>query len=199
MTAIAVGLLWFYRDALVPAKETAATSTEPPPKAAPAAPAPMVVAVGGPTARQVSAMAVPLARARGGAVLVLHVIESDVVAGEGAIDLETPAEARAVLEACVAELREAGVPVAGETLHSFGNYADVAERILDRAAEVSAAMIVVGPESPQATLSSGVAARIAATAPSHVIVVNPAAGALGRPIAAATKPVDGERLWGAAR
>jgi MFS family permease len=199
MTAIAVGLLWFYRDALVPAKQAPATSVEPAPKTAPAAPAPMVVAVGGPAARQVSAMAVPLARARGGAVLVLHVIEGDVVAGEGAIDLETPDEARAVLEACVAELREAGVPVAGETLHSFGNHADVAERILDRAAEVSAAMIVVGPESPQATLSSGVAARIAATAPSHVIVVNPAAGALGRPVAAAAKRVHGERLWGAAR
>jgi len=197
MTAIAVGLLWFYRDALVPAKEAAAPERAS--KAAPAGPAPMVVAVGGPTARQVSAMAVPIARARGGAVLVLHVIESDVVAGEGAIDLETPAEARAVLKACVAELREAGVPVAGETLHSFGNHADVAERILDRAAAVSAALIVVGPESPQATLSSGVAARIAATAPSHVIVVNPAAGALGRPVAAAAKRVDPDRLWGAAR
>src|SRR5262245_8243740 len=199
MTAIAVGLLRFYRDALVPAKEAAATTTEPAPTAARGTPAPWVVAVGGPTARQVSAMAVPLARARGGPVLVLHVIESDIVAGEGAIDLETPAEARAVLEACVAELREAGVPVAGETLHSFGNHADVAERILDRAAAVSAALIVVGPESPQATLSSGVAARIVATAPSHVIVVNPAAGALGRPVAAAAKRVDPDRLWGAAR
>jgi nucleotide-binding universal stress UspA family protein len=156
----------------------------------------MVVAVGGATARQVAAMAVPLARARGGAVLVLHVIESDVIAGEDSVDLETAAEARAMLEGSVAELRESGMPVAGETLHSFGNHADVAERIMRRAAEVSAGMIVVGPESPHATLSSGVAARLAAAAPSHVIVVNPQAGALERPVrrrAALTARASGAR------
>jgi ACDE family multidrug resistance protein len=195
MTAIGVGMLWFYRGALVPAAETQ-VAAEP---VAPAGPAPMVVAVGGPSARQVSAMAVPLARARGGAVLVLHVVERDVIAGEDAIDLETAAEAQALLEGSVAELREAGVPVAGETLHSVGTHADVAERILRRAAEVSAGLIVVGPESPQATLSSGVAARIAATAPSHVIVLNPRAGALGRPIAAAAGSVEAARLWGGPR
>jgi ACDE family multidrug resistance protein len=195
MTAIGVGMLWFYRGALVPAAETQ-VAAEP---VAPAGPAPMVVAVGGPSARQVSAMAVPLARARDGAVLVLHVVERDVIAGEDAIDLETAAEAQALLEGSVAELREAGVPVAGETLHSVGTHADVAERILRRAAEVSAGLIVVGPESPQATLSSGVAARIAATAPSHVIVLNPRAGALGRPIAAAAGSVEAARLWGGPR
>ena len=49
----------------------------------------MVLAVAGPTARQVSMIATPLARARGAAVHVLHVIETDVTAGEGTVGLET--------------------------------------------------------------------------------------------------------------
>jgi hypothetical protein len=196
MTAIAIGLLWVYRDALVPAKAPA-VATRPAPPLVPAQRAPMVVAVAGATARQVSAMAVPVARARCGAVHVLHVVESDVVAGEGAVDLETADEARAVLDAAVAELRESGMPVTGEILHSYGTHADVAERILRRAAELPAGMIVIGPESEHATLTAGVVARIAASAPSHVIVLNPNAGALGRPIAAAGD-VDPGRLWATA-
>src|SRR3954467_9505756 len=57
MTAIAVGVLWLYRDALVPSRAAA------PAEASILAPAgtaaPMVVAVGGPSAREVSALAVP--------------------------------------------------------------------------------------------------------------------------------------------
>ncbi|HEY7623116.1 MAG TPA: MFS transporter [Solirubrobacteraceae bacterium] len=196
MTTIAIGLLWVYRDALVPAAEAPAVAA--PVAPAPAAPAPMVVAVAGATALQVSAMAVPLARARGGAVHVLHVLESDVIAGEDAVDLETADEARAVLDGAVAELRESGARVTGETLHSFGTHADVAERILRRAAELAAGLIVIGPENEHATLGAGVAARIAAHAPTHVIVLNPRAGALGRPVAAAASDVDPERLWAAA-
>jgi nucleotide-binding universal stress UspA family protein len=192
MTAIGIGLLWFYRDALVPREQ------QPPAVAAPPVPverASMVVAVAGSTARQVSAMAVPVARARGGAVHVLHVVESDVVAGEDAVELETSAQASAVLDAAIAELRESGVPVDGEVLRSFGSHADVADAILRRAAELAAGLIVVGPEE-QTTLGAGVAARVAASAPSHVVILNPGAGPLGRPVAAASD-VDGERLWAA--
>jgi MFS transporter, ACDE family, multidrug resistance protein len=135
MTAIAVGLLWVYRDALVPAADTPAVSVR-------ARPAPMVAAV--------------------------------------------------------AALRESGAPVTGETLHSFGTHADVADRILRRAAELAAGLIVIGPESRQATLGAGVAAHIAASAPTHVIVLNPRAGALGRPLPAAASDVDAGRLWAAA-
>jgi len=194
MTAIAIVVLWVYRDALVPAAQAPAVAAPPGPPLVPAQRAPMVVAVAGATARQVSAMAVPVARARGGAVHVLHVVESDVIAGEDTLELETPAEARAVLDAAVAELRASGMPVTGEVLHSYGTHADVAERILRRAAELPAGMIVIGPESEHTPLSAGVAARIAASAPSHVIVLNPHAGALGRPIAAAAD-VDPSRLW----
>jgi ACDE family multidrug resistance protein len=196
MTAIGVGLVWVYCDALVPAAEAPAVAA--PAAPAPAAPAPMVVAVAGATAPQVSAMAVPLARARGGAVHVLHVVESDVIAGEDAVDLETADEASAVLDAAVEELRESGMPVTGETLHSFGTHADVAERLLRRAAELAAGLIVIGPESEHATLGAGVAARIAAYATTHVIVLNPRAGALGRPLPAAEAALDPVRLWATA-
>jgi nucleotide-binding universal stress UspA family protein len=194
MTAIAIGLLCVYRDALVPAKAPAVTAPPAPPLV-PAQRAPMVVAVAGATARQVSAMAVPVARARGGAVHVLHVVESDVVAGEDAVDLETPDKARAVLDAAVAELRASGMPVTGEVLHSYGTHADVAERILRRAAELPAGMIVIGPESEHATLGAGVAARIAASAPSHVIVLTrtPAhSGARSRLRATSTRTGSGQ-------
>jgi MFS transporter, ACDE family, multidrug resistance protein len=191
MTAIAVGVLWLYRDALAPA------APEPAPAAAPttAAAAPVIVAVAGPAAPQVSAMVAPLALARGSAVHVLHVVESDVLAGEDTAELESTAAARALLDACVAELREAGVPVEGELVHSVGSHADVAERILRRAAELRAGAIVLGPDGPEATIGAGVTARVASHAPSHVVVLNPRAGALGRPLAGVAGVADAAELW----
>jgi MFS transporter, ACDE family, multidrug resistance protein len=193
MTAIAVGVLWLYRGALVPAAPEPAPAAAP----APATAAPVVVAVAGPAAPHVSAMAAPLALARGSAVHVLHVVESDLLAGEDAAELESPAAARALLDACVAELREAGVPVAGELVRSVGSHADVAERILRRAAELRAGAIVLGPDGPDATIAAGVTARVASHAPTHVVVLNPRAGALGRPLAGVAGVADGAELWDA--
>ncbi len=206
MTAVSVVVLWLYRDALVGQVPYVAPAEAAGPRvvrAAPAAPvpeptpaaAPMVVAVGGPTARQVSAMAVPLARARGSEVHVLHVVERDIVVGEDAVDLETAAEARTLLDACVAELRESGVPVTGELMHSVGTHGDVAMRILTRAEDLGAGLIVVGPDSRQTTIGSGVTARIAGHAPAHVIVVHPRAGAIGRPLAGVAGPADPATIW----
>jgi MFS transporter, ACDE family, multidrug resistance protein len=206
MTAISVVVLWLYRDAFVSTRTVAveeghghaapaAAPAEPAPAAAPAVAAPLVVAVGGPTARQVSAMAVPLARARGAQVHVLHVVERDILVGEDAAELETAAEARALLDACVAELRESGAPVTGELLESYGTHTDVARQILRRAAELGAGAIVVGPDSRQLTIAAGVTARIASHAPAHVIVVNPRAGALGRPLAGVAGPADPATIW----
>jgi ACDE family multidrug resistance protein len=184
MTAIAVGVLWFYRGALVPATgaaPAAVATAEAEAAPAPAGARPMVVAVGGPAARQVAAMAVPLARARGAAVHVLHVVERDVIAGEDAVDLETPSEAQELLEACIAALRESGMPVGGELVRSVGTHADVAEQILRRATELDAGAIVLGPDRHETALAARVTARIAGHAAAHVIVLNPRAGALGRP------------------
>jgi MFS transporter, ACDE family, multidrug resistance protein len=184
MTAISVGVLWTYRDALrpiagtVPAHDRATTSR---PAPLPGGAAPMVLAVTGPAAREVSAIATPLARARGAAVHVLHVIETDVLAGEDTAELENPLQAQALLDGCVAELREAGVPVAGELLHSYGTHTDVATQILHRAADLHAGAIVLGADTRHAALTTAVTAYIAAHAPTHVIVINPNAGALGQP------------------
>jgi predicted MFS family arabinose efflux permease/nucleotide-binding universal stress UspA family protein len=183
MTAIGIGVLWMYRDALRPA--AASVTALPLPTglvtAAIAEATPMVLAVGGPSARQVSALAAPLARARGAAVHVLHVIETDVLAGEDTADLESHAHARELLEACIAELDVAGVPVTGELMHSYGTHTDVAAKILQRAIELGAGAIVLGPEARQGTPTTDVSTYIAAHAPGHVIIINPAAGALGRP------------------
>ena len=210
MTAIAIAVLWHYRAALVPVVEPETSNVGLPPSTqgrtdvrpsqpatAPVAagPAPMLVAVGGPDAHQIAAMTVPLARARGGAVHVLHVVERDVVAGEDAIDLETQAEAAALLDAAVAELREAAVPVTGEIVHSTGTHAEVAARIMDRAALLSAGLIVIGADSEHPALHGGIAAHVVAHAPSHVIVLNPRAGALGRPIASVAAQADARALW----
>jgi MFS transporter, ACDE family, multidrug resistance protein len=186
MTAIAVVVLWAYRGAF--ARAGGAAAVEP----APAAPAvggaaPMIVAVGGPSAVDVSALAVPLARARGAAVHVLHVAESDVLAGEDVADRESDDEARALLDACVGELRASGVPVGGELVRSVGSHADVAEQVLRRAVELGAGAIVLGPDSAHAALAARVTARVAGEAPTHVIVLNPRAGALGRPLATAAR------------
>jgi nucleotide-binding universal stress UspA family protein len=147
----------------------------------------MVLAVGGPTSRQVSALAAPLARARGAAVHVVHVVETDVLAGEDTADLESPTHAQALLEACIAELSEAGVPVTGELLHSYGTHTDVAAEIVHRATDLGAGAIVLGPETRHATIS-GINAYIATHAPDHVIILNPDAGvpiAVHRPTAGA--------------
>jgi MFS family permease len=215
MTAIGVVVLWSYRSALGPVEAPAAPSaagapsspsapSAPSTPSAPSAPAPaaaltgagpMVVAVGGPSARQVCALVVPMARTRGSAVHVLHVIEMDTVAGEDVAELEDPVDARAELEGCMAELREAGVPVTGELLHSYGTHADVAVQILRRAAELGAGAIVLGPETRHSALTAGVSAYIAAHAPTHVVIVNPRAGALGQPAAGAVDAADPIALW----
>ena len=177
MTAIGIGVLWLYRDALRPVAATVTALPLPTALATPttAGMTPMVLAVGGRTARQVSALAAPLARARGAAVHVLHVIETDVLAGEDTADLESLAYARELLDACIAELSEAGVPVTGELLHSYGTHADVGAQILQRAIDLGAGAIVLGPETRHGT-ASGVNAYVATHAPGHVLILNPDAG-----------------------
>jgi MFS transporter, ACDE family, multidrug resistance protein len=199
MTAIAIGVLWSYRTALVPVGDAAT----PAPAAALAAtngrePADehgtLVIAVGGPSAREVCAMSVPIARARATTVHVLHVVERNVVAGEDAIDVESSAGAGDLLDACVEELREAGVPVVGELLHSVGTHADVATRILECAAQLSATTIVLGPETRHDPLGARINARIAGSAPTHVIILQPAAGPLVRPNDR-RRPTTPAQLW----
>ncbi len=201
MTAIAIGVLWFYRESLVPV-QAAAIVEEPVEAQARAVPAgvpaagTLVVAVGGADAREICAMAAPLASARGTEVRVLHVVERAVVAGEDSVDLETRDQALAVLESGVAEFEKAGVPVAGELLTAVGSHREVADRILERSAELAATAIVIGAESRRGPLAARVSAEIVASAPTHVIVLHPEAGPLGRPLASVSSGAGPEELWG---
>jgi hypothetical protein len=68
-------------------------------------------------------------------------------------------------------------------LHSYGTHADVPAEILRRATDLGAGAIVLGPETRHAATTGGINAYIAAHAPSHVIILNPDAGVLGRPSA----------------
>jgi MFS family permease len=187
MTAAGIGVLFFYRRSLVPAASPAQSEVPATGQAPSTAPhrAPLVVAVAGEDARRVSAMATPLARARGGEVHVVHVIEEDILAGEAAVELETDDAAAELLAACIAELSQSGVPVTGELLRSVGTHADVARQILSRADELGAGAIVIGPESRHGALAAPVAAVVAEHAEAHVVVLHPSAGALGRPVHAA--------------
>jgi ACDE family multidrug resistance protein len=192
MTAIAIGVLWSYRTALAPVADAATIA----PAARETADehGTLVIAVGGPSAREVCAMSVPLARARATPVHVLHVVERDIVAGEDAIDIESSGGARELLDSCVAELREAGVPVVGELLHSVGTHADVATRILERAAQLSATTIVLGPETRHGPLGGRINALVAGSAPTHVVILHPAAGPLRRPTDR-SRPTTPAQLW----
>jgi MFS family permease len=189
MTAIGIGVLFFYRRSLKPVNQQSAVEAASTPATAAASPeavaavaAPLLVAVAGDNARRTSVMAVPLARARGGEVHVVHVVEEDILAGEDTIALETDDAANELLAACMAELRESAMPITGELLHSFGTHADVADQILARAAELNAGAIVIGPETRHGPLAAPVAAAVAERADAHVIVLHPEAGALGRPL-----------------
>ena len=59
--------------------------------------------------------------------------EVSVVAGESAVELETPAEAADALARSMDALRGAGVPVTGELLPSVGDHADVTDPCTARA------------------------------------------------------------------
>jgi hypothetical protein len=53
--------------------------------------------------------------------------------------------------------------------------------ILRRGAEIAANAIVLGPETRHGPLGARISAEVVARAPTHVIVLQPAAGPLGRP------------------
>ena len=190
MTAIGVGVLWTYRHALRPASATVPAHDQP----TPPRPPPLRHHRGDDPRRR-RPHSPPGQRHRdatrpgpGTAVHVLHVIETDVLAGEDTADLEKPVQAQTLLDECVAELHEAGVPVTGELLHSYGTHTDVANQILQRAAELHAGAIVLGADTRHPVLTTAVTAYVAAHAPTHVIVINPNAGTLGRPTPAGTPP-----------
>jgi hypothetical protein len=66
---------------------------------------------------------------------------------------------------------------------------------MDRAARLPAGLIVIGADTERPGLHGGIAAHVVAHAPSHVIVLNPRAGALGRAIPSVAGEADARGLW----
>jgi nucleotide-binding universal stress UspA family protein len=85
-----------------------------------------------------------LAAKAGSQVEVVHVHEHDVIPAKASVspDLETTDEARAVVEAALAQLKESGVDAHGRLLQSSTR--DVPHKILEVADETGADLIVVG-------------------------------------------------------
>jgi ACDE family multidrug resistance protein len=180
MTAIAVGVLMVHRDALVPFEQGRSTTSA---RARVRPAGALLVAVAGPSAESICRTALPLATAP---VHVLHVVESDILAGEGVVDTETESAARALLDRCVTVFQSAGVPVAGELAHATGSHSDVADVILRRSRELGASAIVLGAETRHGPLGARVSAEIVGRASTHVIVLRPSAG----PLASGAAPVS---------
>jgi hypothetical protein len=70
--------------------------------------------------------------------------------------------------------------------------------VLERAAELAATAIVLGPETRHGRLGDHLAAEIARDARSHVIILPPAAGPLGRPDGRPI-PTSPAQLWRTSR
>jgi nucleotide-binding universal stress UspA family protein len=80
----------------------------------------------------------------GSAVEVVHVHEHDLVPSKAGMspDLETPAEAKAVVAAAIQQLKESGVVAQGHLLQAQTR--DVPRKIIEFANESGADLIVVG-------------------------------------------------------
>ena len=132
MTAIGVGVLWIYRGALQPAspgqpQRLRASEQLAAPAADPRGAGPMVDRRRrARRARQVSAIAVPLARAAAPRSTSCTSSRQTCSRARTPPTSRRGRKRRRLLDACIAELREAGVPVTGELLHSYGTHTDVA-------------------------------------------------------------------------
>ena len=104
---------------------------------------PIVVAVAGPRAPEVTDAAVELARLLDAPIEVLHVLETDVI-GDQAVDVETAEVAREAIADSISRLSAAGVSANGHILRLIGDHGDSGRRIAAFAAERHARMIVIG-------------------------------------------------------
>jgi MFS family permease len=105
--------------------------------------APIVVAVAGPRAPEVTDAAVELARLLDAPIEILHVLETDVI-GDQAVDVETAEVAREAIADSISRLSAAGVSANGHILRLIGDHGDSGRRIAAFAAERHARMIVIG-------------------------------------------------------
>jgi MFS transporter, ACDE family, multidrug resistance protein len=139
---------------------------------------PILVAVdGSPASAEVTAAAARLAGPRKLAVELVHVRESDVVAGEGGADRESADQAAAALDERLRQLESAGVSATGSVVHTVGDHDAVARAVLDLAARREARVLVVGaPGRPEGPLGRSLAYTAIHESPAHVLVVRHSGG-----------------------
>ncbi|HEY9483100.1 MAG TPA: universal stress protein, partial [Micromonosporaceae bacterium] len=135
---------------------------------------PIVLAIDdGPATQAAMAKAIEIASERPAPVDVLHVHEVEVI-GEAAIDRESLDEARAFVNARLAELRAGGVVATGHVLRSVADHANIGRLIAEYAARVGAALIVIGEPTTGAfarMLEGSSSQQLLADAPCDVLVV----------------------------
>ena len=135
---------------------------------------PIVLAIDdGPATHAAMAKAIEIASERPAPVDVLHVHEVEVI-GEAAIDRESLDEARAFVNARLAELRAGGVVATGHVLRSVADHANIGRLIAEYAARVGAALIVIGEPTTGAfarMLEGSSSQQLLADAPCDVLVV----------------------------
>jgi MFS family permease len=132
---------------------------------------PVLVALDGTTAAPLH-RAAAIAHERDLPVEVVHVRETDVLAGEQALDRDDERTAHAVLDAALRSLRADGVTDAhGELLRTVGDHRDAAEAVLARAEQLDAAVIVTGAPAEPGSLVHLLETRAARP----VVVVPPSA------------------------
>jgi len=98
-----------------------------------------------------------VARDRGARVRVVHATERQVY-GRGSFDLESPEEARQLVESVLCEVRREGVEASGHVVRTLVGH--VPEAILSEAADVGADEIVVGAKRHGGLFRRGTAERL---------------------------------------
>ena len=135
---------------------------------------PIVLAIdAGPAAHAATAKAIEIAMARPAPIDVLHVQEIEIV-GDAAIDRESLDQARAFVDARLADLRAGGVVATGHVLRSVADHANIGRLIAEYAARVGAALIVIGEPANGAfarMLDGSSSHQLLADAPCDVLVV----------------------------
>jgi nucleotide-binding universal stress UspA family protein len=104
---------------------------------------------------------------------VLHVYEVDVI-GDEAVDRESLGDARALVDARLADLDAAGVDATAHVLQSVGDHAYIGRAIASYAEHNHARYVVIGRPTSGAfarVLDQGSSEQLLAAAPCEVVVV----------------------------
>nr|WP_281386420.1 MFS transporter [Jiangella mangrovi] len=134
----------------------------------------IVAAVSGADGAEVARVAARLATLNGRTVDVLHAQEA-VLTGEGAVDGEDDAAARATVRQRLDEVSALGVPAVGHLLRGAAGHGTVGRLIAEHAEQVGARAIVIGTPSHgglAALMDESATQELWRHAHCHIVIVN---------------------------